>query len=156
MVKWEFHNDNNIITYTLFLLIQRFRKEDNIYAAQCIWWLASIIQYTEILKYYVDYQVFPSDYVRDCIVTPLLHHDHSGAIVPDSEIPALNLNCDSDIEDQSAEEGLQIDFRINKRNKLNTTRSGQIFKNKLIYKEPTILELEQLFSKQSKKQRRRT
>jgi len=77
MKKREFNHDYDIITDALFLLIQRFRKEDNTFGAQCIWWLASIIQYTEILKYYFEYQVFASDYVRDSIRTPLLHQDDS-------------------------------------------------------------------------------
>jgi len=55
MTKREFINKYDIIIYAFFLLIQRFREEDNLFAAQCIWWLASIIQYTEVLTYYFDY-----------------------------------------------------------------------------------------------------
>jgi len=138
MKKREFNNDYNIITYASFLFIQRFRKGDNIFAAQCIGWLTIIIQYTEKLKYYFEYQVFSSDYFRNCIVTVLLHQDNSGAIVPDSKIPTLNLNCDSHIENQSSKERLRFNSRINKRNTLNTTRSGRIFKNKPKYTEPTM------------------
>jgi len=70
MTEWRFTNDYDIIVYALYPLIRQFQREDNIFAAQCIWWLASIIQYTEILKYYCEYQVFLSAYVRDLVVTP--------------------------------------------------------------------------------------
>ena len=149
-------NDHDIIVYTLFLSIRWFQKEDNIFAAQCVWWLASIIQYTEILNYYVQYQTFPSEYVRDCILTPLPSCDNEGTIIPESDIPVLNLNRDSDIEEQLSEEELRIDPRINTHNKLNTTRSGRVFNNKPKYREPTLLELEQCFGSQSSKQWRRT
>jgi len=156
MTKQKFTNDYDIITYAFVLLIPIFKKEDNIFVAQCIWWLASVIQYTGILQLYFDYQKFPSEYVRDCIVTPLPWLDDSGATIPDSNIPALDLHYNTDIEEQLSEEELPIESRINKGNNLNTTRSRRVFKNKPNYKDPTILELEQQFGRQSKKQRRRT
>ena len=156
MTRQEFTSKYDIITYAFFLLIQWFQKEDNIFAAQCIWWLASIVQYTEILKYSFDYQIFPSEYVRDCIVKPLPQKDDNRTLASESDIPALDLKYSTDIEEQLSEAELQIEFQINKCNQFNTIRSGQEFKNKPKYKEPTLLELEQRFGKQSKKQRRRT
>jgi len=71
MTDKRFTNDYNIIVYAFALLIRRFWTEDNIFAAQCIWWLASIIHYMETLRFHFEYQVFPSEYIRDCVVTPL-------------------------------------------------------------------------------------
>jgi len=154
MTTREFTNDYDIIIYAFFLLIHWFKKEDNIFVAQCIWWLASIIQYTEVLTYYFDYQIFPSEYLRDCIVTPLLQKDNSGTIVPDSDIPEIDLHLNSDIEDQLSGEELLIDTRINKHNQVNSTISGRVFNNKPKYQKPSILELEQRSGKQSNKQRK--
>jgi len=74
--------------------------DDNIFATQCIWWLASVIQYTERLKYYFEYQLFPSDYLRDCTVTPLINPVVNRSIVSEFIIPDLNRNYLSDIEQE--------------------------------------------------------
>jgi len=96
MNERKFTNDYDIIVYAFSLLIRRFQREDNIFAAQCIWWLASIIQYTEILRFYFEYQVFPSTYVRDCIVSPLPEKISEESIIPDSDIPELQLDSDTE------------------------------------------------------------
>jgi len=91
MTDKKFANDHDIIGYTFVLLIQQFQKEDNIFAAQCTWWLASIIQYTEILKFYLEYQVFPSEYVSDLVVTPLPDRVFKEKVVLDNNISELDL-----------------------------------------------------------------
>jgi len=156
MTTREFTNHYHIIIYALFLLIHGFKKEDNIFAAQCIWWLASIIQYTEVLTYYFDYQIFPSECLRDFTVTLLPQKDDSGTIVPDADTPEIGLILNSDIKNQLSGEELRIDTQISKHNQSNSTWSGWLFTNKPKYREPSILELEQHFGKQGKKQRRRT
>jgi len=63
MIGHNLNNEYDVIVYTLSVLLDRLETEDQLSAAQCIWWLASIIQFTEILIYYRRYKVFPSDYV---------------------------------------------------------------------------------------------
>jgi len=38
-----FENDNNVIIYALEQIISFARKNQNIFIAQCVWWLSSII-----------------------------------------------------------------------------------------------------------------
>jgi len=154
MNERKFINHHNIIVYALSLLNQRFQKQDNLFAAQCIWWLANILQYSKILKYHFEYLVFPSDYLRDCIVTTFQHQDDIGTIVPVLDIPVLDLHYNSDIKGQSCQEEVQISRRSTKQKQLIITWSGRVFKNKTRYREPTILELEQHFAKHRRKQRR--
>jgi len=92
MTERKFTNDYDIMVYAFSLLLRQFQKEDNWFAAQCIWWLASIIQYTEILRFYLEYQIFPSDYVKNCVVTPLI--EPSRLREPDDDIPELYLDSD--------------------------------------------------------------
>jgi len=56
----------------------------------------------EILKFYLQYQIFPSDYVRDYIVTLLPSQDNIGTIVLESDIPTLDLDLNSDTEKLSS------------------------------------------------------
>jgi len=91
MTGQKFNNDYDIIVYAFSLLIQPFKEEDNIFAAQWIWWLASIIQYTEIFKFYLEYRIFSSTYFKNCIVTPLPERVPNEMVIPDSDIPELQL-----------------------------------------------------------------
>jgi len=77
-------------------------------------------------------------------------------VVPEFDIPPLDLDQGSSVEElPSLDEGTIVSRNV-KRKQLNTTRSGRVFKNKPKYQDPTILDLEQCFGKQSKKQRRGT
>jgi len=71
MVERKITNNYDMIGCTFALLLRCFKEEDNWFAAQCIWWLASIIQYIELLRFHLEYNTFPSEYLRDCVVTPL-------------------------------------------------------------------------------------
>jgi len=128
MTERKFHNDYNIIVCAISLLLRQFQKEDNIFAAQCIWWLASIIRYTEISKFYLEYQIFPSDYIRDCVISPLPNQDMKERIFPDSDIPDLDL-----AEEVFAESLIAGSNRKQSRKQfkndlfLNRTRSGKAF-----------------------------
>jgi len=51
MVERTFQNNYDIIVFGLSLLLRQSQKQHNIFAGHCVWWLASIIQYTEIFKY---------------------------------------------------------------------------------------------------------
>jgi len=44
MTEYKFNNEYNVILYTLSLLLDCFESEDQHFAAQYTWWLASIIQ----------------------------------------------------------------------------------------------------------------
>jgi len=71
MVEHKFNNEYDIILHALSLLLDHFEKDDQLFAAQWIWWLASIIQFTEILTYYRHYKIFPSDFITDLVVALL-------------------------------------------------------------------------------------
>jgi len=62
MVEHKFNNNNYSTLFALSLLLDRFEKEDQLFATQCGWWLASIIQSTEILLCDQNYKIFPSEY----------------------------------------------------------------------------------------------
>ena len=96
MANRIFDNDYDIIVCSFSLLIRCFKKEDNIFAAQCIRWIISIIQYTEIFKFYLEYRIFPPAYVKDSVVTPLLAKSSEWIIIPDSDIPKWPLDSDTD------------------------------------------------------------
>jgi len=107
-------------------LIRRFQKEANIFGEWCGRWLGSIIQYTEILKYYLQYQIFTSEYLTDCGLTPLTIQGGRETIIPESDILELQLDSDSDyisrlIEQEVTEARSTVPFCRN-------TRSGRIIK----------------------------
>jgi len=72
MTEHTFNNEHNVILCSVSILLDRFERENQLFAAQCTWWLASIIQFTEVLIYYRHYEIFPSDYIKNLVVTPLL------------------------------------------------------------------------------------
>ena len=73
MVEHMFNNEYDIILCALSLFLDHFEEEDQVFAAQCIWWIAGIMQFTEILTYYRHSKVFPSEYVANLLITSLLH-----------------------------------------------------------------------------------
>ena len=156
MVERKFNNDYDIIVCAFSLFLWQFQKENNYFAAQCIWWVGSIIQYTEILRFHLKYNIFPSDYIRNCTVSLLPSQIHKETIVPESETSISDLNHNSDIEEESLQSEFRSTPQFNKQKQLYTMRSGWVFKNKPKYQDPTIIEVEQRFGKQSKMQRRCT
>jgi len=91
MREHKFNNEYDAILCPFSLLLDCFGKEDQLFAAQYIWWLASIIQFTEILIYYRDYKVYTSDYVKNLVVTPLAENRK---VSPKSEISVLDIEKD--------------------------------------------------------------
>jgi len=87
MVEHKFHNEYGILLCTVSLVLDHFERDDQLFAAQCVWWLATIIRFTEILIYYLHYKVFPSEYVNDLGVSPLTNPGIAGSLIPASEIP---------------------------------------------------------------------
>jgi hypothetical protein len=49
-----FENDNDIIVYALEKVIAYARRTEQIFVAQCVWWLASIIGLELGLVRYID------------------------------------------------------------------------------------------------------
>jgi len=120
----------------LSFLLDRFEKEDQLFAAQCIWWLANIIQFTEILSYDRHYKVFPSNYVANLLVTPLQQDTAEKDLVKESNIPLLNLDNYSTISENTTDiavhptrSKLLPEDQINRSVIIYTTRSGKIPKN---------------------------
>jgi len=62
MTQYKFNKEYNVILFTLYALLDRFEKEDRLFAVHYIWQLGSKIQFTVILIYYRHYKVSPSDY----------------------------------------------------------------------------------------------
>jgi len=95
MVEHKFDNKYDVILITLSLLLDRFEEEDQQFAAQCIWWLANIIPFTDIVIFYRHHTVFLSEVIKDCVVTTLLQRVCSQALVLESDIPALDMDQDT-------------------------------------------------------------
>jgi len=129
--------------------------EDRLSAAQSIWWLASIIQFTEILVYNRQYKIFSSDYIIICKVKPLPSILPGGSLIPESDIPAMDINIDADCQANSSQWKLPPKARNAKQAKLNTTCCGKVFKNTR-YPQPSIQQLHARFRNQCKQQWRRT
>jgi len=126
MVEHNFNSKYQVILCTLSMLLDRFEQDDRLFAAKCIWWLTSNIQFTEILMYYRNNKVFPSDYVKNLVVTPLLKQ---GTLSPESKISILDIgrsNCQSNPDPSRSLSEQQSDNR----SQLNTTCSGKTLKNK--------------------------
>jgi len=114
-------------------------KDDQLFPVQCIWWLASIIKFTEILTYYRHYKVFLSEYVVNQVVTPLPQNQLDDQLIPESDIPLLDINDTGPIilshDTCLINKTISLQTKSIQRNpimkprNLNTTRSGRVFKN---------------------------
>jgi len=123
-----------------------------------IWWLASIIQFTEILSYYGHYKIFPLDYSKDFVVTPLTQPNPDKELSFNSDISLIVISDDSEKPSLQSESEQAITVHWTRSKLLpqnrtsgsansNTTHSGKIF-NK--YQEPTNQQLLARFGKLSK------
>ena len=50
----SFENKNNVIVYALEMIISYARGTQQIFVAQCIWWIASVIGLEQGLVTYID------------------------------------------------------------------------------------------------------
>jgi len=50
----NFENDNDVIVYALEKIIAYARSTQQIFVAQCVWWLASIIGLDKGLTIHID------------------------------------------------------------------------------------------------------
>jgi len=89
MPEHKFDNKYDMIIFVLSTILDQLERKDQIFAAQCVWWLASIIQYMEILLFHRRFNIFPLYYVRNCIVTPL--PEINKKVHLEQEIPELEL-----------------------------------------------------------------
>jgi len=55
-----------------------------------------------MLTYYRQYKIFPSEYVRDCVMT-LLNKNQDKSNIPDCDIPELSLNHKAEPEKLESE-----------------------------------------------------
>jgi len=60
------------------------------------------MQFTEILlTYYLCYKKFPSEVVKKCVVTPLQQLNDNQMILPESEIPILDTDNNTNNPDSN-------------------------------------------------------
>ena len=59
-----FQNGADIILWTLAKLLVTFEEQQYLFAAQCIWWIAALVQLDPALKYLIDHGKFPSHITR--------------------------------------------------------------------------------------------
>jgi len=147
MVEHQISNVYDIKRCAVSVLLDSFEKEDQLFAAQCVWWLASILQFTEILISYRHYPVFPSEYNNHLVVSPLPNPGMGGSHIPEPELPELDVH-DSYTEVQSGRSKSLPIYQSKKQRQWHPTRSRKIFKNMPNY---SISELEARFGKQNKK-----
>jgi len=93
----HFNNKYDEILWTFSPLLDRFEKEDQLFPAQSIWWIASVIQFTEILTYYRHYKISPGDSVRNNNTSPE-ESTTADSCMPTEAIPKLDLNRTSESE----------------------------------------------------------
>jgi len=62
MPKYSFDNEYDILIWTFSYLLHRFEDSKNVFAAQCIWWIAGLVELTDVLVYFHRYNIFPSEY----------------------------------------------------------------------------------------------
>lgn len=56
-----FRSEADIILWTFAKLLITFKERQYLFAAQCIWWIAALVQLDPALTYLIDHQKFPSD-----------------------------------------------------------------------------------------------
>jgi len=124
MVEQKFNNEYDIIRWDVSLLLDRFERGNQVFAAQCIQLLASIFQFTKILIHYHNCKVFLSEYVDSLVVSPFSNPAMAGLLISESNIPVLHCN-DSDTEVHSGRSNLLPHDQRKKQCRLHTMRSGQ-------------------------------
>jgi len=55
-----FENEANIILWSLAKLLVTFEERQYHFAAQCIWWIAALVQLDPALRYFIDHRELPS------------------------------------------------------------------------------------------------
>jgi len=123
MPEHKFDNEYDVIIFALSVIFDQLEKNDHIFAAQYIWWLASIIQYMEILLFYRQYNIFLSYYVKNWIVTPLPKVNKGAEL----EQEIFELQLAEVILEKSDSSTLRRNSATTRRI-IWSTRSGKVFK----------------------------
>jgi hypothetical protein len=109
-----FNNDHDIFIGTLSTLLDEFEKGSQLFAAQWIWWLASIVGYTDVLIYYRQYKIFPSDYLaskeKDSQKPAIIDNNY--------DIPYVSLDNDKSVEDLNETRNQYPDVHSSRRSNL--------------------------------------
>jgi len=77
--------------------MNRFEKENQLFATECVWWLASLIQCTEILTYFHQYNEFPSDHNME----PRSNNAQTNSVVTSEGDNSQTLPTNSDSQESS-------------------------------------------------------
>jgi hypothetical protein len=97
-----FESDNNVIVYALEKVISYPRRTQQIFVAQCVWWLASVIGLEQGLVNYIDNLEERSSGNTALVVSPTPRDDQEDSrlgceescIHPDREGQVQNTNLD--------------------------------------------------------------
>ena len=49
-----FENESDILVWTFAKLIVTFQQHQYLFAAQCMWWIAALVQLDPALRYFID------------------------------------------------------------------------------------------------------
>ena len=60
-----FEPEADIILWTLGKLLVTFEERSYLFAAQCIWWIAALVQLDPSLRYFIDHRRFPLSVTDD-------------------------------------------------------------------------------------------
>jgi hypothetical protein len=100
MPSYNFDNEYDVLLFGFSILIDWFSGDNNLFAAQCIWWIASLIGCTNVLRYYRQYKTFPSKHAEtQNNTTEIITERNLG--IPNSDIPELDLNQVSEDSESS-------------------------------------------------------
>jgi hypothetical protein len=103
MPKYSFNNEYDIVIWTFSYLLHRFEDSGNLFAAQCIWWIASLIKLTNVVAYYHLHKIFPSEHHNQPKESSVSNTRDSRTTKQNWDISPLDLNeakesVDRDIE----------------------------------------------------------
>jgi len=62
MSHYNFKNEYDVIVWSFSYLLHRFEDSNNLFAAQCIWWLANLVDLKNILSYYHQHKILHSEH----------------------------------------------------------------------------------------------
>jgi hypothetical protein len=108
MTKHTFNNEYDVVIWAFSYLLHRFEESHNLFAAQCVWWIASLVKLREILEYYHRHNIFPSEYhhqqtKKDLEGDKSIHPSY----IEDRDISPLNLNLQTESIDISSKPATQ-------------------------------------------------
>jgi hypothetical protein len=91
MPKHSFDNKYNIVIWTFSHLLHGFEDSANLFVAQCIWWIASLVKLTDVLAYYHQYNIFVSEYLNRLRESSISNTWDSPTTIQNRDISPLDL-----------------------------------------------------------------